>query len=439
MSKSESDEEEELIRLIIEFIAARKSAKLEAAEEDRRKGKLDDTGLEERRVALDAAYEPGAWIEDAARRSPQIRIATHIAKAIHPDSAASSLRAGGAEDDRWTGTPMSSTATDVVGNAAAMDVNGFLSLVLANSTIGERMLADDPVLANVLRTLRVDPVTTKAAFSSTFDSPEPRADQWLKQVYFPIGDDSYHLLAPLYPSSLASDVHNLIREARFGEAAKEARKARREGAFCESGLVEYPNLLLEMFGSGKPQNVSVLTNKRRGEAYHFPSCPPLWHGAVSRPIWGTDTVFRRVYPRTVRHELHSLTAFLKKERGNNVDLRAHRASLVEQLVDRLHSLALSTSSLEAGWSSNDRCELDVAERLWLDPGRVELDEEFATAHEAGGWRREVADRFARWLNKELSRAEIPVGDAEHREWRDEALDAVGADIEPEEEPHDDVR
>lgn len=432
-------EEEELEQLIREYIDGRKIKKIEAAEDLNRKGKLGDGELEEERQNLEAKYAHKAWIENAAQRSSQIRVATHIAKGIHPDSKASSLQAKSGGTERWAGTPSAASNADVIGNAAAMDVTNFLFLVVAGVTVGERLMSDDSALMNVLRRLRVDPAATKKAFSSTFAAPKPAADTWLKQVYFPLGgDDAYHLLAPLYPSSLVNEVHSVVREARFGESAKEARKARREDSFYEPGLVEYPNLVLEMFGSGKPQNVSVLTKERRGEAYHFPSCPPAWDTGHLRPLWGTRTVFQRVYPRMARRDVKALSTFLDKERRNNVDLRAHRASLVGQLVDGLLYFAMGMQSLDAGWTADPRCELELVESLWLDPGRVELDAEFAAAHDQRDWRREVADRFARWLNKELSRVGLPVGDAEHREWRDEVLDALDADIEIEEEADDTI-
>jgi len=424
-------EEAELVRLILEYIDGRKSAKVTAAEDERRKGKLDDEALAKKLSDIDATYEPRAWIESAARRSAQIRVATHVAKAVHPDSAASSLRAAPATSAQWTGTPPSARATDVVGNAAAMDVNGFLSLSHGGRTVGERLMGNDPAIFDVLRRLNVDPTVAREAMSPTFAPPDPRADQWLKQIYFPLGAEEHHLLAPLYPSSLIHEVHSAVSEARFGEEAKEARKARREGSFVPGGLVEYPDLVIEMFGSGKPQNVSVLTNKRRGEAYHLPSCPPVWDTDRARPLWGTRTVFHRAYPRLVRNDLKTLSGFLERERRNNVDLRDHRASLVGRLVDALSWLAMAMHALDPGWTADERCELDDAERLWLDPGRADVDEEFAAARAQGRWLREVADRFARWLNKELSRAGLPVGDAEHREWRDDVLDALGSDLEME--------
>ncbi len=420
-----AEQEAELERLIHDYIAGRKEAKVEAAHEDRKKGKLDQEGLEARLQNLEEEYAIAAWIEDAGRRSSQIRIATHLAKAIHPDSGASSLRAAGAAESTWCGTPPGVESTDMSGNAAALDVNGFLSIRVAGRSVGERLMADDPALSEVLRRLGLDARSLKDACASTFGASHPEADTWAKQVYFVTGEDAYHLLVPLYPSALVHEVHGLVREARFGEEAKIARQARREGALHARGLVEYPHLALQMFGSGKPQNVSLLTNARRGEAYHFPSHPPTWQADRVRAPWGVRSVFDGVYPRLVWREVRELADFLNREDRNNLALRERRAEGIRSLTDALISLELSLAGLEGGWSGDERCLLADHERLWLDPVRAEGDEAFAAERERGEWRHEVAARFARWLNAELAKSGLPVGDAEHRAWRDEALEVLG--------------
>ena len=54
-----------------------------------------------------------------------------------------------------------------------------------------------------------------------------------KQLYFPLPDDGYHLLAPLFPTALVHGVHTHLQEARFSDAAKAARAARRANPRCQ--------------------------------------------------------------------------------------------------------------------------------------------------------------------------------------------------------------
>src|SRR5690606_25374480 len=65
---------------------------------------------------------------------------------------------------------------------------------------------------------------------------EPSSETRAKQVYWlagsnPADDADYHLLAPLYATSLTHAVYGVIHEDRFGETNKAARQARRDKKF----------------------------------------------------------------------------------------------------------------------------------------------------------------------------------------------------------------
>lgn len=106
-----------------------------------------------------------------------------------------------------------------------------------------------------------------------------------------MNDANYHLLAPLYASSLAHRVFQTINEERFGEAAKEARQARREGLFVQQAVHEYPQLVVQKLGGTKPQNISQLNSERGGNNYLLASLPPIWTSADAKRLLGTDKMF----------------------------------------------------------------------------------------------------------------------------------------------------
>jgi CRISPR-associated protein Csy1 len=72
-----------------------------------------------------------------------------------------------------------------------------------------------------------------------------------------------------------------------------------------------------------------------------------------------------------------------------------------------------------GWSKDDErfSTLNEHEQLWLDPLRAEHAEEvdFARQWLQMDWPAEIGKRFAQWLNQQL-KGQLPVGDAEAREW-----------------------
>ncbi|MFM9785779.1 type I-F CRISPR-associated protein Csy1, partial [Streptomyces scabiei] len=80
-----------------------------------------------------------------------------------------------------------------------------------------------------------------------------------KQVYFPVGND-YHLLCPLFATSLAQVLHEKLVASRFGEEAKAARDAHKAGKWHPQPDVRYPDMAEMHFGGTKPQNISALNS-----------------------------------------------------------------------------------------------------------------------------------------------------------------------------------
>src|SRR5690606_4276445 len=115
----------------------------------------------------------------------------------------------------------------------------------------------------------------------------------------------------------------VMREDRFGEAAKAARKARREGRASPHGYREYPNLAIRKFGGTKPQNISQLNSERHGENWLLPSLPPSWQMPEVRPPWGMESVFEGSFgrQRQIRRLTKELKAFLERVSHNNLSIR----------------------------------------------------------------------------------------------------------------------
>jgi CRISPR-associated protein Csy1 len=120
---------------------------------------------------------------------------------------------------------------------------------------------------------------------------------------------------------------------------------------------------------------------------------------------------RQNQPRWLMKRLHE---FLLSQPPVNVHTRTRVDGYVDALIEELILFSAHLHQLEPGWSADPDCFLVEAERLWLDPWRVELDEDFAARHTFGDWVEEVQGRFANQVNKALSG--LPAGDAEHREW-----------------------
>ncbi|MCG5549362.1 type I-F CRISPR-associated protein Csy1 [Halorhodospira halochloris] len=404
---------------ISEFLAERLEAKLSGLKDSDPKRATKEQELRQK-------FQREAWIADAAHRVSQLQVTTHPAKATHPDSKATSLYKPPCElpDHSLVGSHVlgEEFPTDVVGNAAALDVFKFLKLEHDGRTILARALGGETELARAFS----DDVDKGKEWVRSFAAvTEPsgsiKADPRLKQLYWltgeePTRDGDFHLLAPLYSTILSHRIHAAISHTRFSEESKLARKAYWNGEYSECEHREYPHLAAQKFGGSKPQNISQLNSERGGNNYLLGSLPPNWRSAEVRPLLHTDSALRAFGRRsTVRQTLRELERFLMANPRPNQETRQRRDALVAALVDELLVFAATLQEVEPGWSADPACELPEEEALWLDPERATADPEFAQRRESLDWVSEVSERFAAWLNQRLQKS-LPVGDAEHAHW-----------------------
>lgn len=388
---------------------------------------------DEQRQALLKEYLPANWIAQAAKDIWQLERATHVVKYTHPDAKnevrifSSNIASPGNSflGDGVVGSHTVDTLAclDVAGNAACLPVDKFLSLEVGGLSILERVCRNDPLLREVF----ADFGDVGSEWISVFldyarPDKKPASHKLTKQVYWPVEDRNYHLLAPLFPSSLVHGLWKRIQDDRFSDEAKAAREARRNGLAHPHGYCEYPNVAIQNFGGSKPQNISQLNTERKGQNYLLPSLPPSWKSAEVRAPLAVNSVFDRIFgsrPR-VRELVRILKEFLisVEHAGTNIRIRDKRAELAGLIRDEALQYAAELQQLEPGWSASPECLLNSAEQCWLDPERAELDADFASLRQRGDWQDEICRRFGNWLNARLTTPNTPMGVVEAAHWRD---------------------
>ena len=388
-----------------------------------------------KRVELIAKFERSAWIGDAANRVRQIQAVTHSLKAIHPDARGTNLYVNPASmpplDVVGSHVLPAGFASDVVGNAAALDVYKFLRLEVEGRNLLDRLLTGDPAATAALSDDKDQAETWRLAFIGLIrDSERDLVSHTLgKQTYWFIGEDpaddvQYHLLAPLFATSLAQVVHDVLHEDRYGEANKVARAARRSHQEREGVLRDYPALAVRKLGGINAQNVSQMNAQRGGINYLLGSLPPRWDKSVPRNLWGVASVFGPVLMAQgdVRVVVRNLLRFLRKDPAPNMETRNRVDSYVDSLIDEVVAMAGGFHrTLPKGWTADPRCKLTPEERLWLDPLRAEDKGVFRRDWLCMDWPAQIGSRFANWLNARLKTYFPSVGDIEHRRWKRELL------------------
>ncbi|WP_205649098.1 type I-F CRISPR-associated protein Csy1 [Alcaligenes faecalis] len=417
--------------LIQRFIQARLAAKLEKMAED-----------DPKRPDLIAQYQVETWLADAARRVKQIQAVTHSLKPVHPDARGTNLYV---DPSALAASPQLSShvlhdnfASDVVGNAAALDVYKFLRLELDGLSILDRLQADDPaVLAAFCSDLEQAREWRDAFLGLLQDNGKSMSSHVLaKQLYWLVGEDcrddaQYHLLAPLFPTSLVHAVHAVLQEDRFGEQIKQARQAQRDKVMHEHAVRWYPDLAVRKLGGTKPQNISQLNSERGGVNYLLSSLPPRWTSRSAPSPWGVESIFDSLLMqrREVRQQVGGLRRFLQSQPKPIQETRDRVDDYLARLIDELVSFAAELRvAWPAGWTAQSGCLLAREEQLWLDIERVRQEEVFRTEADQQfraewfwmDWPDQIGQRFARWINGRLD-GYLPTGDVEYRHWKKELL------------------
>lgn len=417
----------DLSTAIANYIQARGDARLEKFDkeaEKQRKALVDmplglaelEAKLATERQAEQQKYLIPAWLDDAARRAKQISLVTHALKYSHSDAKGSSLyiNAEVIQDEYLSTASLPELKIDTVGNAASLDVANLLQLQAAGISLIDLITKGDSSALRPFCHSEEQLAGWMEGFGLALKSQQPGSHQLAKQLYFPVAGSEYHLISPLFASSLTQAMHGRIGDSRFGDEVKASREARRKGQYIDATIVDYSNLAVQTFGGTKPQNISLLNSQRGGKTYLLSCQPPVWQQQEAPPK-NSNTFWRR-YQWRVRHITRELRDFLVSvvDLESNKPMRDNRQDLVDQLIGEFLQTVALIRTFSPGWTADPDITLTRAEQFLLDPFRA--NEEFAQARERSSWQSTIADSFAVWLNHQLTHERGAMKDVEHREW-----------------------
>lgn len=419
---------ETLTDAIAAYIEGRKLAKLEPEQKKLDKALLKEgeqplaaqAEFNEKKAQLDAQYTPAVWLGDAAKRAKQISLATHSAKFIHSDAKASSvLHLAYMPDSPFLASHCLPHKTlDAAGNAAALDVARLLKLDVNGSSLVDELRAGHVTSLEAFSRNTEDHIAWLEGFAQALRNQKVTGHTLAKQVYFPV-EAGYHLIIPLYASSLVQNYHTKITETRFTENAKNIRDAKRKGQFADALEVSYPKTLEQSFGGSKPQNISQLNSERYGKHYLLPCMPPNWQ-SIHQPPANQKTLFNKGLAYALRDHMREFKRFLETLRPDqkNINTRLRRDNeYLQPIIDAVFEQAAQIQSLEthAGWSLDTDCILQPAFCLWLD---VWCDDgRFIRERNKQDWQVIVTKEFARWLNSQLKSEHYTLGDKDFKHWQ----------------------
>ncbi|KLV03797.1 hypothetical protein ABT56_17645 [Photobacterium aquae] len=374
-----------------------------------------------KREKLTQDFTLSNWLDSAAKRAAQISMVTHAVKFTHSSAKGTNILASDlGHDVRYLDTAsLPFPAVDAVGNAAALDVARLLQLTDDNGqSLLEYLKRDDITPLKDLTHSDTQLSEWASGLKQALQDATPSSHSLSKQVYFPIGNAEYHLLAPLFSSSLSQALYQEVTHSRFSQDMVAAREARKKQRYHDKPVVAYPNLALTIAGGSKPQNVSQLNSGRGGRNYLFSTRPPQWQAQLKAPVMSGNIFTHPEVRYATRMPIKQLTAFLIKvnqqHADSNVRIRNRVSQLVDETVDHIISKVAQWQQLPTGWSNN-ATELPLAQRRWLDPNHPQWD-----VHD-DQWQQEIATMFGQWIVasvNHIANNELSLGAIEVTQWQD---------------------
>ena len=350
-------------------------------------------------------YAEKTWWEKSLKAARPVA-ATHISTYTHPDAKTTNLLVGLNVVNNGlmaTSNVHCRNTFDIYGNAAndtlLCEVYCFLYLQLPDGlTVAGHLAQDTNDIQSFFNDLGIDYSYAKERLEIILSDRRPtKTHQLVKQVYFPISDNQYHLLSLLTSSVLQTELLNRINELIFSDTSKELRVLRREKKFTDQKIEEIFGLTEVFFGGSKPQNISVANTANYGRAYLLPSLPPkIEKHAFRLP---ENDFFETLFYQNFKE---SFTAWHKLMVGNynNIHIRNGIIKTIQFIIDQILFKALTISEqMPEGWTDDEKYQaLPKYQKIFLD--RKYNDKEFKDE----GWRTQISNALGHWIVKSYEKS-----------------------------------
>jgi len=345
------------------------------------------------------------WLPNASKRAGQISISTHPCTFSHPSArknkngyVTSIIANVEKRDDGLLRTGNIVVQSDALGNAAALDVHKFLTLIMPDGKeLIEHIQEETPLAISLLTMNNKSYNELRDEFLAMVStSTESVTSSKIKQVYFPV-EDGYHQLSILTNSGMLFELRKRLNKIRFGadeeekEHLKALRAKKRNSEFSEDEYREVFGLTTIGYGGTKPQNISVLNSRNGGKAQLLNSMPPMlelrdihfpkvdfFKNSIS--VWEFKSTF---------YSLHSL---YKKNYPKNMEIRDERdgyyGEIIDGIIERMY--AVREVSCEQYYEKNSK--LKHHQKVWLIKSEF-----YKKERENDEWLETLLKEIARWI------------------------------------------
>ncbi len=319
-------------------------------------------------------YDLENWLIDASQRAKQLSLTSHPAKFVHPNAKTSSIIVDAKKDnDGLLRSGNVEVELDAFGNAAALDVEKFLRIKLADkNTVFQHLEQNTETIKQQFKTGNTEFEKIREGFMQIKLSDLEQTSEKLKQVYFPVGND-YHLLSILNASGIIFKLKQKVNALRFSEENKALREELKKAkpSQAEGKIVEIYDLTSVGYGGTQAQNISTLNAQNRGISLLLSSMPPTLEKRQTQPPktdFFNDCLWEGLFKRDFE-QFHQVLSWRK----NNKEVRDMRDDIVLNSITKLKRLIDNIRGISVSWSDSETYDgLVVWQKIWLDDQYIEI-------------------------------------------------------------------
>jgi CRISPR-associated protein Csy1 len=318
------------------------------------------------------------WLPKAARIAGSRAFATHPSKFSHPDTGVGIknkknqtyvtpvTHCAKKTNDGFlrSGNVKSEEFNETVGDAAALKVDSFLKLRMADGNILLDHIRSETDLARRLLNIQSETYDSlRKGFLAIINPVSVNAtSSKIKQVYFPV-PKGYHLISLLSNSGIIYELKRRINIIRFKDEVKELREIKRKNEYSEKGFIELYNLTTIGYGGTKPQNISALNKDNGGKAHLLMSMPPTLKKLNTR--FPRQNFFKESLRDYEYREIFNALHKLFKTDYNNHRIREGRDYRIQSLVDLIIDRMWAVRAVCNEQYKSESSKLKPHQKFWL--------------------------------------------------------------------------
>ncbi|HFB66922.1 MAG TPA: type I-F CRISPR-associated protein Csy1 [Aeromonadales bacterium] len=363
------------------------------------------------------------------KESHKISKATHVLKFSHSSAEAASIELKEKSDDLLltTSSLKKRLVFDLAHNDGALiSISRFLGLSLHQTQIVDLINNNEFDFLKAFKANDDEFNNWKEVLKNVVHLAEIKTADKAKQIYFPlttpsqqisIKDTVYHLITPLFPSSLAEELFLTIDFIKYGEEQKSSKEQAKQekdkpARYHPNTIINYTNLGIQNFGGEYPRNVSMLNADRGGRAYLFSSQPPTWQSQLKAPV-DKESLFDYFSTPSLNNDIHYLREYLLRFERLGLSIKDPTreewiVSKVQEdnengfssIIDEVLFYVGSIQNLRPGWTDIESIKLKDEHQYFLDPYRD--DKAFQNQRKTRDWQSVIRHDFAQWLKRKLA-------------------------------------